>query len=77
MEKYGAIVVSALVVLIFGAVLVIWLLRPTMVQGASSEVINILLGTLAACFTSVCNYWLGSSSGSKGKDDTIAAIAAK
>lgn len=77
MEKYGAILVSAMVVVTFGAVLMIWLLRPMVLQGSTSEVINILLGTLAANFTTVCNYWIGSSSGSKGKDETIAAIAAK
>lgn len=77
MQKYGAVVVSVLIVITFGTVLGIWLLRPTSIQAASSEVINILLGTLAAAFTNVCNYWLGSSSGSKAKDEAIRAITAK
>jgi hypothetical protein len=75
-QKYGAIAISVMIVLSFGTILGIWLLRPTSVQGASSEVLNILLGTLAAGFTQVCNYWLGSSSGSKHKDEALAVLSA-
>jgi len=71
----GAVVVSALVVVFFGATLVFMITRPVD-YGRSTDLLDILLGTLAAGFMTVVNYWMGSSAGSKAKDDLLAAIHA-
>jgi hypothetical protein len=68
---WGAPVVSTLVVAGFLAMVAALLFRTI----PDTAVTNILLGTLAAAFVQVVNYWLGSSAGSKTKDTTIRAIA--
>jgi hypothetical protein len=37
------------------------------------QIVNICVGALAAAFATVTNYWLGSSLGSRNKDNAIAA----
>jgi hypothetical protein len=68
---WGAPVISTLVVAGFLAMVAALLFRTI----PDTAVTNILLGTLAAAFVQVVNYWLGSSAGSKAKDITIRAIA--
>lgn len=70
---YGAPLVSALVVSGFIAILILWIARP---PGAPDQVITMLVGTLAAAFGAVVQYWLGSSSGSKNKDEAIGSLMA-
>lgn len=72
-EHLGAIIMSVVVVVAFGAVMVIWVSRPGAPQ--ESPVLNVLVGTLAAGFSTVLNYWLGSSSSSRSKDATIADLS--
>lgn len=40
-------------------------------DNAYHDLLNIMMGALASGFTGVWNYWLGSSAGSRNKDDTI------
>ena len=68
---WGAPVVSTVVLLTFGLMLGM-ILSHTLPTG-SEALANVMLGTLAAMATSVTSYWLGSSSGSKAKDETIAS----
>lgn len=68
------IVVSILVVLMFGAVLGLILSHPLTMDQTTFAILNLLLGTLAAGFTTVVQYWLGSSSGSKAKDATVESM---
>ena len=72
---WGAAVVSAIVLLTFGAVLTLTLLRS--LPSSAEPVLNVLLGTLSAMATSVVSYWVGSSVGSARKDDRLASIALK
>lgn len=72
-EKVGAISVSVLATIVFGAVVVLWMLRPPSVE---SPVLNVLVGALAGGYGTVLNYWLGSSAGSSRKDATIQNMAA-
>jgi hypothetical protein len=66
---FGPIVVSIFVLGIFLAAIVIaWLTK--------NEALQILLGMAGANAGTAVGYWLGSSSGSKAKDATIAAQAA-
>lgn len=44
---------------------------------AGSNELMILLGALSTAWTGIVAYYFGSSSGSKGKDDTIKAMAGK
>jgi hypothetical protein len=70
---WAAPVMSVAVVVGFFAVLLLLIsgygkgLDPQVLQ-----IVNITVGTLAAGFTAVIGYWLGSSAGSTAKNDTIA-----
>lgn len=44
-------------------------------SGVDRDVLMYLLGVWSASFTSVLNYWLGSSAGSADKTDQLAALA--
>ena len=70
---WGTPVVSVVVLLTFGGVVAMTLLR-TMPPGAET-VLNVLLGTLGAMATSVVSYWVGSSAGSARKDARLASMA--
>lgn len=64
---WGAGVVSVMVVVGFLALTGALMFR----QVPDSQVALVLFGTLSTAFGGVINYWLGSSAGSKAKDDTI------
>lgn len=67
--KWGPIVVSALVIAIFGMVFSFVALR---ILDNSDGIKDLLVG-LFAQVQAVISYWLGSSAGSKAKDKIIAA----
>lgn len=67
---WGAPVVSVLVVITFSLALGAFFAGKV----PSSEVALLLIGTLAGAFTQVINYWLGSSAGSKAKDQQLSAM---
>lgn len=66
-------VMSILVVVSFTVVLLMWFFFPPMADPASSAILNILVGTLAAAFGQVVSYWLGSSAGSSQKNQALTA----
>lgn len=68
---WGAAIVSVIVLVAFGGVITLTLLRA--IPPGSETVLNVLLGTLAAMATSVVSYWCGSSVGSARKDSILAA----
>ena len=63
---YGAIAVSVLTLITFAGCLVVAYLK----QDQTS--IALLVGAVVANASTAVSYWLGSSSGSAKKDDTIA-----
>lgn len=66
-STWGQISVSSIALLTFaGCLIVSFLLK-------DSQMELLVVGAAVANATTVVNYWLGSSSGSKGKDATIAA----
>lgn len=71
--KPGPIVISALVVIGFMGVLVILILKPTQVDAQIGDILKILIGSLGAKFGDVVQYHIGSSAGSRNKDDVIAS----
>lgn len=70
---YSAAIMSILVTFGFIAILGLYIYKP---PAASSEVISLLVGTLAGAFTQVVSFWLGSSSSSRAKDATIGLAVA-
>lgn len=65
-ERWTPLAVSVQVQIVFVAALIIaWVTK--------SQALDLLLGGALTNATTVVNYWLGSSSGSKGKDALIAA----
>lgn len=71
--SWGAPVVSIVVLVTFGGVVSLTLLRT--IPLGSEAVLNVLLGTLGAMATNVVGYWVGSSAGSARKDDRLAEVA--
>jgi len=74
MEKrsaWAAGLVSVLVTLSFGLVIAQLLWRPVDLGPQVTTILNVLLGVLAAKFGTVVDYWLGSSAGSKDKDNAL------
>lgn len=71
----GAVVISIIVVLGFGGVCSALFFFS--IAAEMKELAMLLLGILGAGFTSVINYWTGSSSSSQKKDTIIAAQATR
>lgn len=74
MHNPGAVIVSTIVTTGFLAVVVLWLVRPINITGEALTVLNILVGSLSAAFTTVVSYYLGSSAGSARKDERLAEV---
>jgi hypothetical protein len=70
---WGAPVVSVVVLVTFGAVVSLALVRS--IPPGTEPVLNLVLGSLGAMATSVVGYWVGSSAGSARKDVRLASIA--
>lgn len=68
-------IVSILVVVIFGSVLLMFILRPMTIDQSMHDVLMFMLGALATNFTSVVGYYMGSSAGSKHANETLSQIA--
>ncbi|MEY2410617.1 MAG: hypothetical protein QOF48_3287 [Verrucomicrobiota bacterium] len=76
LNDWGRVLVSIIVVA--GFLVIIVLVLTTKLQGtATSEVLLVLLGALAAAFGQVVSFWVGSSSSSATKDATIQDMAKK
>lgn len=69
----GAVAVSVLVVVGFGIVCVALFFFK--IPQEMKELAMLLLGILGAGFTTIVNYWTGSTSSSQKKDATIAETA--
>jgi lysozyme family protein len=69
--------VSIIVTLGFFVILAVVILYGDQIGGSTNnttaeQIINISIGTLATGFATVVNFWLGSSQGSRDKDQTVA-----
>ena len=72
---WGAPVVSIMIVGgFFIAVYMLFIMERTWDE-RTANLLNVLFGALTVSFTSVTNYWLGSSNGSKKSGDAIRKIA--
>jgi hypothetical protein len=69
--QFGRMIVSVIVVIGFVAIVGLLIVRPIDLDPEVLTILNILVGTLAAMFSVVVQYYMGSSSGSKDKDAII------
>lgn len=72
--RAGPAIISAIVVAGFIALIVVLVLKPIAMDERVAQILNILVGTLAAKFGDVVQYHVGSSAGSKAKDDVLKGI---
>jgi hypothetical protein len=55
----------------------LWVLAFKELPQGNKDLLNILLGVLATSFNNQMQYFFGTTSSSKAKDETIAAVATK
>lgn len=55
----------------------LWILADKELPQGNKDLLNILLGVLATSFTTQMQYFFGTTSSSRMKDETIAAVANK
>lgn len=76
MEKFktdvAPVVMSVLITAAFAMVLYLMLAKPIPLDANQTQLVGILVGVLAGAFTTVVQYWMGSSAGSRSKDAIIA-----
>jgi hypothetical protein len=74
---WGAPVVSTIITVGFFAVLLLMVFKPFDESATLTiQLLNVVIGALVASFTAVVNYWLGSSQGSRDKDETVRSLQA-
>lgn len=74
--SWGAATVSAIVTTGFFATLAAFIFRtPDPGDQQAWSLLNIAVGALVAGFTAVVNFWIGSSQGSRDKDETVRQLA--
>jgi len=66
----AVVVVGAFIILVG-----IWMWRPPSGDQATMALVNALVMVVGSGFMTVLNYYFGSSSGSKDKDETISRMA--
>jgi hypothetical protein len=70
-------VVSITITVGFFAVLLLMVFKPfDETATLTIQLLNVVVGALVASFTAVVNYWLGSSEGSRSKDETVRSLQA-
>lgn len=74
---HGANVVSTISVVGFFGIFGLMLWRPFALDAISAQVVNIMAGALVSAYASTIAYWLGSSRGSRDKDQAIADVLTK
>lgn len=68
---WGAPIMSIIVTFGFFAVITFYFFGTPPASPVHSQILNVLVGTMAAGFTATIGYWLGSTSSSKAKDIAI------
>lgn len=66
--QWAPVLISAIVIIGFQIISYLAIERPV---GSDRDIIMFLLGAWSTAFMAAINYWLGSSKGSKDKDDVI------
>lgn len=72
---WAPVVISTIIVVgFFTCVALLFVVQRTWDE-RTANLLNVLFGALIPGFTQVCNYWLGSSAGSRRSTDTVRRIA--
>jgi hypothetical protein len=66
--------IALLIILLFGGVFGLLLLRPITLSEGTSALVNMAFGFLGAAFGAVVTFYFGSSASSQKKDDTISQM---
>ena len=74
--SYAPAIVSVVVTAGFFLFLIIMLVINKQLDNVTAQIINIAVGALTAGFATVINFWLGSSKGSRDKDEAAIRIQA-
>ena len=72
LRQAGPVIVSVIITAGYFTVIYQLFLVSTDMPEKVFQLMNILFGGLTISFGQVCNYWLGSSAGSKRKDEIVA-----
>lgn len=76
-HNIGPVIVSTIIVLGFMTVLILFIVRPINLSENATTILNIMLGTLSAQFGAVVQYFIGSSAGSRDKDEMTRTLLTK
>ena len=68
-------ILAVVVVTAFITLVAIWMVAPPRGDQATMALVNALVMVVGSGFMSVLNYYFGSSSGSRDKDETISRMA--
>jgi uncharacterized membrane protein len=74
-NRLGRNLVCTIVVVGFVMVLALFIVRPLTLSEQVLTLLNIMIGTLAAKFGDVVQFFIGSSAGSKNKDGVIETLS--
>jgi uncharacterized membrane protein len=74
-NRLGRNLVCTIVVVGFVMVLTLFIVRPLTLSEQVLTLLNIMIGTLAAKFGDVVQFFIGSSAGSKNKDGVIETLS--
>lgn len=75
--RLAPMIVSILVVVGFVTVLVLLVIKPVQLEASALDILKIMVGTLSTMTGQVVQYHIGSSAGSKSKDDILAGQITK
>jgi len=73
--KPGPVVISCIVTVGFFGIMILMLFKPVALDSRVASILNIMFGNLSAAFGAVVQFHIGSSAGSKAKDDILHSIA--
>jgi len=67
--KLGPLIVSSIVTIGFFGIMVVVLFSPVTIDDKLARLLDVMFGNLSAAFGAVVQFHIGSSAGSKAKDD--------
>lgn len=71
----AATLVSIIVIIMVGILTAMVITRTAPLSEWQTTYLNLVGGAVISAFTTVVGYWLGSSNGSKSKDEVLATMA--
>lgn len=72
--RFAPVIIAVMVVVSFFIVIIVLLTRPITLDDHTTSILTVLIGALGNEFAHVVQFFTGSSSGSKDKDDMHADV---